>query len=321
SVMSAVMHPPCPLAGSCVSYRAAFLSCASCHARDQSLRRGRRANLGAGNEIDESLPASGPGAGALRPAIEVAWGVAGLDIFLRAHQPRISEIRRRLVDGGNILAIGEDDCRVVAARQIVKPFIPEAVVPHLQRMAQGKPVDFARQQLQKTFEIFGIEFLGGHELPVDRAQAVAQLAEALADKTRDRLPGAGQFPAVGAVARRLDREDETIRRLIAPFGPACRFEGRIIRPVDLDRSEMAAGKFQLALLRQPLGIENPATGLVNPASNADMDIGFHRDFFALFWRSMRGRIRNVTPSGYEPEPVPAGRSIRRAIPCMKVSAF
>jgi hypothetical protein len=42
-----------------------------------------------------------------------------------------------------------------------------------------------RQQLEKRAEIFGIELLGGHELPQDRAELVAQYGQPLAEELGD----------------------------------------------------------------------------------------------------------------------------------------
>src|SRR3546814_12067991 len=56
-----------------------------------------------------------------------------------------------------------------------------------------------------------------------------------------------------------------------PLLPARRLEGGVVGAVDLDGGERAAGELQLALLRQPLGIEDAAPGLESPAADADVD--------------------------------------------------
>ena len=88
-------------------------------------------------------------------------------------------------------------------------------------------------------------------------------------------PGLGQHAAVGAEARGLHREHEAVGRLGAPLGPARRLEARIVGAVDLDRGELAAGIFQLALVGQVLGIEHAAPGLEGPAADADIDLACH----------------------------------------------
>src|SRR3546814_3147096 len=65
--------------------------------------------------------------------------------------------------------------------------------------------------------------------------------------------------------------DLALGRLVAPFLPARRLEGRVVGAVDLDGGERPAGEFQLALLRQPLGIEHAPPRLVGPAADADED--------------------------------------------------
>src|SRR3546814_5254936 len=65
--------------------------------------------------------------------------------------------------------------------------------------------------------------------------------------------------------------DLALGRLVAPFLPARRLEGRVVGAVDLDGGERPAGEFQLALLRQPLGIEHATPRFVGPAADADED--------------------------------------------------
>src|SRR6185437_6794106 len=128
---------------------------------------------------------------------------------------------------------------------------------------------------QERLEILGIVFLAGHELPVDRAEPVAQFVHALTDKTLDRFAGTSELAAIGAVARRLHCEDEARRGLAAPLRPAVGFEGRVIGAVDLDRSEMLAGIFELALLRQAFRVEDAAPRLEGPAADADINLAAH----------------------------------------------
>src|SRR3546814_9109690 len=91
----------------------------------------------------------------------------------------------------------------------------------------------------------------------------------------DGFAGGGELAPVGAVARGLHREHEARRRLVMPLLPARRLEGGVVGAVDLDGGERAAGELQLALLRQPLGIEDAAPGLESPAADADVDPARH----------------------------------------------
>ncbi len=147
-----------------------------------------------------------------------------------------------------------------------------AVVAHFQRVAQRQLADLARQQLQKGLEVLGIEFLGAHELPVDRAEAILQLDQSLRHETLHRFTRVGQHAPVGAEARGLDREHEPVGRVVVPLGPARGLEARIVGAVDLDRGELAAGIFQLALLREVFRIEDAAPWLEGPAADADKEI-------------------------------------------------
>src|ERR1700678_4455331 len=153
--------------------------------RDQRLRGGRRADLRTGDKIDEYVATLGPGAGAFRPAVERAGLIAGLGIFIRAHQPGIGKVCRLFVDTGIIIAVGKNDCRVVAARQIVKRFMLKAFVPHFECMAKPNSLYLARQKREESFQIVRVELLGRCELPVYRTQPVAQFRYALREKFRD----------------------------------------------------------------------------------------------------------------------------------------
>ena len=88
--------------------------------RDQRLRGRRGAMLGARDEIDEHVAALRPVLRPLRPAIEVGRGIAGLDLVLRAHQPRIGEIRGRLIDLRKVLVVGKHDRDIVFLRELVE---------------------------------------------------------------------------------------------------------------------------------------------------------------------------------------------------------
>src|SRR5262249_46463431 len=59
--------------------------------------------------------------------------------------------------------------------------------------------------------------------------------------------------------------------LFAPAGKALRLLAAIISAIDLDRGQMLARIFKLALLRQALGIKRAAPGLEGPAADADAD--------------------------------------------------
>jgi hypothetical protein len=241
-------------------------------ALDQRLRGGGGAHFGAGDEIGEHVAALGPALRFLGPIVECGGLVAGLGLFLGAHQPRIGEIRGGLVDHREFVVIGEHDRDAMAARDLDEARILEALVAHFQRMAERAALHLARQQLQERLDVFGIERLRLHELPVDRTEPVAELVQALVDEHANRFAGRREQFAVGDVARALDGEDEALRRLVAPLDPARRLEGGVVGAVDLQRGELAAGIFELALLGQLLRIEDAAPRLEGPAADSDVDL-------------------------------------------------
>src|SRR5262249_55061045 len=161
----------------------------------------------------------GPGARLFRPAIESLGVIAGLDIFLRAHQPGIGEIRRPLIDKGIIIAVGEDDRSIVTMREFVERLTLKALMSYFEHMAELQPMQLARQKVEKSLHVSRFEFLRRSELPVDRTQSVAQLMYALRKEFRDGFLPVGELLPVGAETRRLYREHKSRRRFLTPFDP------------------------------------------------------------------------------------------------------
>src|SRR5207302_204975 len=77
------------------------------------------------------------------------------------------------------------------------------------------------------------------------------------------------------IAVRLDRIAEAGRRLVAPFIERCGRGQAIEAVVDLDRVELARIKFEPALLRQVLRVEDAFPMPVDPARAADADLRCH----------------------------------------------
>src|SRR5690606_22348676 len=75
----------------------------------------------------------------------------------------------------------------------------------------------------------------------------------------------------GDVARRLQREHEAIRCLVAPFRIDRRLLRTIVGAVDLDCSEVAARVFELAPLRQAIRIERATPRRERPAADTGTD--------------------------------------------------
>src|SRR5712675_2379824 len=76
---------------------------------------------------------------------------------------------------------------------------------------------------------------------------------------------------MGSKTWSLEREHEIIRRLGGPFAKALRFLSAVEGAVYFDRGQLAAGIFEFARLRQPLGVELPAPRLEHPSADADPD--------------------------------------------------
>src|SRR5437762_1779208 len=76
---------------------------------NQGLRSGGVAHLGGGNEIGEDIAALGPGPGLASQGVQFGAADPGLQFFLARHQAGIAEPGRRLIDLGEVLALGVDD--------------------------------------------------------------------------------------------------------------------------------------------------------------------------------------------------------------------
>src|SRR5512133_1622404 len=76
---------------------------------------------------------------------------------------------------------------------------------------------------------------------------------------------------MGGKAWSLEREHEIIRRLGRPFAKTLRFLSAVECAVYLDRGQLAAGVFEFARLREPLGIEFATPRLEHPSADADPD--------------------------------------------------
>src|SRR5262249_9405724 len=256
---------------------------------DQRHRRRGRANLGPGDHVDEHIAlallrrgardddkligrsAGGPAARAFGPELERARRVAGLFLLRRALQAGIDEIARDIGDQRMLLGFHDDHRHREPAQQLDERRHEKALMPHLDHVTKRATVELLRQQRQEAREILRIELLGRRHLPKHRAKLRFQLEHAAREEALDRLPGLGQHPAVGRELRAFEREHEIVGRLGRPFAKAIRLLRPVEGGVNLDRGELAAGVFELARLRQPLGIELAAPRLEHPPADADTD--------------------------------------------------
>ena len=141
----------------------------------------------------------------------------------------------------------------------------------LERMAQRHAFDRLRQHPEEGFEILGIEGLAGRQLPDDRPQLVTQLGDAALDEALDRFPRLAQLAPLRRIARGLEAEDEALGRVVAPLREAAALLRAVVRAVDLDGTEPAAGVGQLAAVREARRVEVVAPGLEVPAADAHAD--------------------------------------------------
>src|SRR5580658_4450669 len=85
---------------------------------------------------------------------------------------------------------------------------------------------------------------------------------------------------MSGVARGLEREDEVIGRLAAPFLKRRGGLGPVEGAVDLDRRQMSRRKGELLLLRQTRRVESSPPRLIGPPSDADSDPSRHEVDYA-----------------------------------------
>ena len=88
----------------------------------------------------------------------------------------------------------------------------------------------------------------------------------------DRAARLGELLGIDDGAMALHREDEILRRLVAPLGETLRPLAAIERAVDLDGGQLPARVLKLAPRRQLLRIEDAAPGGEGPAADADADL-------------------------------------------------
>src|SRR6185312_251524 len=130
----------------------------------------------------------------------------------------------------------------------------------------------AGQQREEGLDARAVEAEIGRELPENRTELWPQPQQTLREEIRETRFGIAQFHHMRDVARALHREDEILRRLLGPAREILRPLQRIMRAVDLNGAEGAAGIGKLALMRQFRRIEDAAPTGVVPAGNADADV-------------------------------------------------
>ena len=105
---------------------------------------------------------------------------------------------------------------------------------------------------------------GRRELPEDRAELVAERKDSGGEEVGQRRVHVGQLLQVRDEPRALDREDESVRRLVVPALVRRRPLERVERAVDLDRVQPAGGVLELGPLRQAVRVVHLPPGRVAP---------------------------------------------------------
>ncbi len=160
-------------------------------------------------------------------------------------------------------------------RHVEKSWIIETLMPHLQRMPKQHAIHSIRQQFQECAKIIGIEPFGGHELPQNRPQPVAQFCYPLPGKFRDRFACLGQDLAVRAVTRGFHRKLKPIGHRLGPVGKGRGLLAAVIGRVHLGGGQMLADISQFILLTQARRIEAAAPRLIDPSANPCPDPSCH----------------------------------------------
>lgn len=260
----------------------------------------RRPDLGVVVEIDVDVPPAGaPRAELPGPAAQGRRRVAAGVELLVAVQARVGEIRGRLLEQRPFpRGVGRDEGHARLAEEREKARVAEGLVTDLERVAQrpvraglelAAPVDdrivharqlgrgarAARQEPEETTQPLRIEMKARRQLPKDGPQLVSQAEQPVGEEV-----GEGDLHVLEPLdvrdeARRLDREDEAVGRLLAPRGVGLRALKGIERAVDLERRQPARRVGELAGAREPPRVESPAPAVVGPAGDADPDLARH----------------------------------------------
>ena len=116
------------------------------------------------------LAALRPGLGARGRLVERLGRIAGLQLLISLLQSRVDEVAGEVGDGRIGGVLREHDRISELAQQRNESQRLEALVAHLDDVAQAVAVESLRQQFEEGSEIGLVEFLGGRELPEQGAE-------------------------------------------------------------------------------------------------------------------------------------------------------
>src|SRR3546814_13455835 len=97
--------------------------------------------------------------------VERLFVIARLDLLLAALEPGIAEVGGLFVDAGKLVTVGIDDRHVPFAYHVDERLIAEALVAHLDLVAQLPAVLRIGKQVEEAREIVAIDLLSRHEWP------------------------------------------------------------------------------------------------------------------------------------------------------------
>ena len=266
---------------------------------DRPPRGALRATPACGAHRVARLAASLPRGNASRPASQRGVVVAARIQLLGAVQAQVHEVRRHVFEIRELAGrIRDDERDAMATQQRDERGVAVGITANLDRMPQRAARQIVRnrrlaqtrivvacagarrgkrawQTREKLRPELRVELHVRGKLPEQRPELAAEQQHAAREKIRERRIDVAQAADMRDVARALDREHEIARRLVVPTLPAGWVLQRVERAVDLDRIELLRGKFQFALVRELVRIEDAAPTGVPPARNADADARGH----------------------------------------------
>ncbi len=114
-----------------------------------------------------------PGLEPTRPLVQFLRRIGGLHRIAAGLQAGVDEVGGQVGDLRIGVVLGVDVGDPVLAQQGRVGRRAEAVVPHLERVAQGPAVQGLGQQAEEALEVVRIELLGVGQLPEQGTEAVA----------------------------------------------------------------------------------------------------------------------------------------------------
>src|SRR5215471_13761337 len=167
------------------------------------------------------------------------------------------------------VAVTDDERRPPMAQQVDGSIDRKFRAAKLDDVPHPQALDTVRQQLDKRSEGLFVRRRVRWELPQDRTELVAQFEHAARKEPVEGRAGSGEIGTMGCKAGALNREDKILRRLIVPTAEAFGLLRTVECAVDLDCSDLAAGKAELTCLRQASRVKDPTPRRKHPTADSD----------------------------------------------------